>query len=116
MAVPMISSAKGVTFGGFQRRVASFRVAGMALRDIPTCVGPCRKSFCVAGALLLYTFVLFSAFFVAGAALWSPPSFRVAGAALQTCRVACFCESHCQGCVKWRQGANSVVGVSFCEI
>ena len=31
-----------------------------------------------------------------------------------TCRVACFCESHCQGCVKWPQGANSVAGVSFC--
>ena len=27
-----------------------------------------------------------------------------------------FCEPHCQGYVKWRQGANSVVGVSFCEI
>ena len=80
---------------------ASFRVAGMALCDIPTCFITCRKSFCVAGALLLYTFVLFSAFFVAGAALWRPPSFRVAGTALQTCRVACFCESHCQGCVKW---------------
>ena len=80
---------------------ASFRVAGMALCDIPTCFITCRKSFCVAGALLLYTFVLFSAFFVAGAALWRPPSFRVAGTALQTCRVACFCESHCQGCVNW---------------
>jgi len=27
-----------------------------------------------------------------------------------------FCESHCQGCVKWRQGANSVAGVAFCEM
>ena len=34
MAVPMASSAKVVTFGGFQRRVASFRMAGVALRDI----------------------------------------------------------------------------------
>ena len=33
MAVPMVSSAEGVTFGGFRRRVASFRVAGVALRD-----------------------------------------------------------------------------------
>ena len=32
MAVPMVSSATGV--GGFQRRVASFRVAGVALRDV----------------------------------------------------------------------------------
>jgi len=36
MAVPMVSFAKGVTFGGFKRRVASFRVAGVALRDIQT--------------------------------------------------------------------------------
>ena len=43
MAVPMVSSAIGVTFGGFKRRVASFRVAGVALRDIQTCVVTCRK-------------------------------------------------------------------------
>jgi len=36
MAVPMVSSAKGVAFGGFKRRVVSFRVAGVALRDIQT--------------------------------------------------------------------------------
>ena len=29
MAMPMVSSAKGVTFGGSKRRVASFRVAGV---------------------------------------------------------------------------------------
>ena len=27
-----------------------------------------------------------------------------------------FWESHCQGCVKWRQGANSVASVAFCEM
>ena len=37
MAVPMVSSAEGVIFGGFKRRVASFRVAGVALRDAQTC-------------------------------------------------------------------------------
>ena len=31
MAVHMGSSAKGITLGGFQRRIASFRVAGVAL-------------------------------------------------------------------------------------
>ena len=56
MAVPMASSAKGVTFGCFQRRVAAFRVAGVALRDIQTCFVTCRKSFCVAGAILLRRF------------------------------------------------------------
>ena len=38
MAVPMVSSGKGVPFGGCAYRVASFRVAGVALRDIQTCV------------------------------------------------------------------------------
>ena len=37
MAVPMASSAKAVTFGGFKCRVASFRLAGVALGDIQTC-------------------------------------------------------------------------------
>ena len=38
MAVPMVSSAEEVTFGGFKSRVASFRVAGVALGDIQTCL------------------------------------------------------------------------------
>ena len=99
MAVPMVSSAKGVIFGGFKRRVASFRLAGVALRDIQACFVMCRKSFCVAGAILLRRFrkVSCSFRFVAGAALWTcPASFCVAGAALETCHVAFFfCESHC---------------------
>ena len=56
MAVPMVSSAKKVTFGAFQRCIASFRVAGVALRDIPTCFKTRRKSFCAAGAILLRCF------------------------------------------------------------
>ena len=56
MAVPMGSSAGGILFGCFRRVVASFRVAGMALRGIQTCSGTCRKSFCVAGAILLRRF------------------------------------------------------------
>ena len=56
MAVPMGSSAEVVIFGGFRRVVASFRVAGVALRDIQTCSGTCRKLFCVAGAILLRRF------------------------------------------------------------
>ena len=43
-------------FVGFKRLVASFRVAGVALRDIQTCFVTCRKSFCVAGAILLRRF------------------------------------------------------------
>ena len=56
MAVPMVSSAAVVIFGGFRRLVASFRVAGVALRDIQTCSVTCRKSCCVAGAILLRRF------------------------------------------------------------
>ena len=46
MAVPIVSSAKGVTFGpfgGFKRCVASCRVAGVALCDIPTRFIMCQK-------------------------------------------------------------------------
>ena len=56
MAMPMRSSAQVVIFGGVRRIVASFRVAGVALRDIQTCSGTCRQSFCVAGAILLRRF------------------------------------------------------------
>ena len=63
MAVPMGSSAEVVIFGGFRRVVASFRVAGVALRDIQTCSGTCRKSFCVAGAKLSRRFHKMSCIF-----------------------------------------------------
>ena len=53
MAVPMVSSAEGMLFIGFKLLVASFRVAGVALRDIQTYFVTCRKSFCLAGAILL---------------------------------------------------------------
>jgi len=56
MAVPMASSAQVVIFGGFKRCEASFRMARMALCDIPTCFITCRKLFCVASALLLLRF------------------------------------------------------------
>ena len=35
---------------------------------------------------------------------------------LDVWRVACFCESHCQRCAKWRHGANSVAGMAFCDM
>ena len=95
MAVPMVSSAGRIIFGGFQRFVASFRVVGVALCDIQTRSVTCRKSFCVASAILLRRFQKmrgsFPQFFVPGAALWTcPSSFFVADAALWTCRVGCF--------------------------
>ena len=56
MAVPMGNFTEVVLFGGFRRLVASFRVAGVALRDIQTCSATCRKSLRVAGAILLRRF------------------------------------------------------------
>ena len=52
IAVPMASFTKVVTFGGFKRRAASFRLAGVVLCDIPICFRMCPKSFFVASAIL----------------------------------------------------------------
>ena len=118
MAVPMVSSAGGVIFGGFQGFVASFRVAGVALRDIQTCFVTCRKSFCVAGAIFLRRFqkMRFSSRGRRSTLAVSILILHGRRRAQHFRRVVlcAFCESHCQGCVKWRQGANSVAGVAFC--
>ena len=42
----MVSFAREDICGGFKYRVASFRVAGVALRDIQTCFVTCWKSLC----------------------------------------------------------------------
>ena len=119
MAVPMVSSAQGATFGGFKRRVASFCVAGVALPDIQTCFVACRRSFCVAGAIFLCRFQKMSSSFCGRRTTldvsidvhfaWHAEHFRRV-----VLRV--FCKSHCQGFAKWRQGANSVASVAFCEM
>jgi len=83
MAVPMASSAEGMLVGDFKRLVASFRVAGVALRDIRMCFVTCRKSFVWQAQYFCDVFRRWVAVFVAGAALWTcPSSFCVAGAAL----------------------------------
>ena len=53
MAVSMGSSAKGVPFETFPHHIASFRVASVALCDIPTFFMTCQKSFCVARPIRL---------------------------------------------------------------
>jgi hypothetical protein len=81
MAVPVVSSAEGVIFGGFKRRVASFRVAGVALRDVFPNVW--KSVFVRQAQYFCEVFRRCVAFFVAGATLWRPSSsFCVAGAAL----------------------------------
>ena len=113
-SLPMVSSAKGVTFAC---RVASFRVAGVALRD--------SDVFCNVSKVFLCgrsnTFATFSEDALQFS--WQAQHFgrihhHFAWQAQHFRRVVLrvFCESHCQGCVKWRQGANSVTGVAFCEM
>ena len=110
MAVPMGSSAEGVLFVGFKLVVASFRVAGVALRDIQTCFVTCRQSFCVAGAILLRGFQKMGCIF-RGRRSTLDVSIVILRGRRSTLDV-----SHWQGCVKWRQGAISVAGVAFCEM
>ena len=55
-AVPLGSFTEVVIFGRFTCLQPSFRVAGVALRDMLTCLATCGKSFFVAGAILLQRF------------------------------------------------------------
>ena len=104
MAVPIASSATGV-FGGFTCRIASFRVAAVALRDIQTCFVTCRRPLCVAGTILLRRLPSMSDEFQFSWQAqhfgrdrlyfaWQTQHFR--GVVLRV-----FCESHCQGYLKW---------------
>ena len=98
MAVLIGSSAKGVTFGAFQRRVASFRVAGVTLPRIPTCFRTRQKSFCVAGALLLPRFPKMHCIFHSRRSTLDISDVVLRGRR-STFDVSCcvfFCESHCQ--------------------
>ena len=110
MAVPMVSSAEVVFFGGFQRFVASFRVAGVALRDIQTCSVTCRKSFCVAGSILLRHFQKMCCIFRGRRSTFdvSIVIFRGRRSTLDVscCVFIAYCKSHWQGCVKWREGGK----------
>ena len=56
------------------------------------------------------------AVFVAGAALWTCPLSSWQAHRFRRVVLRVFCKSHWQGCVKWRQGANSVAGVAFCAM
>ena len=118
MAVPTVRFAEVVLFGGFRRLVASFRVAGVALRDIQTCFVTCRKSFCVAGAILLRRLQKMCCSFRSRRNTLDV-SIVIFRGRRRTLDVSCcvfFCKSHWQGCVKWRQGANFVAGVAFCAM
>ena len=102
----------------------------MALRDVQTCFVTCRKSFSE-DALQFFsrgrrgrrnTFATFSE--DALQFLWQASTLDVSIVFLRgrhsTLDVSCcvFFANRIvsQGCVKWRQGANSVAGVAFCEM
>ena len=103
MAVLIATAAKVVTSGGFKRRAMSFRVAGVGVCDIPTCFIACRKSFCVTGIILLRGFQKRTLLFRARRSTLETSMFILRGMR-STLDMSCcvfFCESHCQGCVKW---------------
>ena len=90
------------TFGGCKCRVASFRVAGEAHCDIPTCFITCPKSFCVADAILLCCFEKMSCIFRGRRSTWATSIVILRGrrSTLDVLRCVFFCESHCHGCVQ----------------
>ena len=107
-------------YGGSKRRVASFRVARVALRmHFVTFqhVSSYVKSHSVWQAFCI-VFRRWRSCFVAGAALWTcPSSFCVAGAALYTCGVACFLRIALSGLhiTRWLN-ANCVASVAFWHV
>ena len=118
MAVPMGSFPGGVILGGFRCHVVSFRVAGVALRDMWTCLVTCRNSFCVAGAILSRRLQNMRCIFSWQAQhfgrvhlhfSWQGQHFR--RAVLHISR-----ESYWQGSTKWGQSANCVADVEFWEM
>ena len=118
VAVPMGSFARGVIFGRFQRCVVAFRVAGMARRDMWTCLVTCRASFDVKGAIFLRRCQKMCCVFPWQAQHFGRVQLHLAWQAQHFRRVVLrvLCLSHCQGCVKWWPKANSVARLAFCEM
>ena len=116
MAVPMVSSAKRIIFVVLQRCVASFRVAGMALCDIPTCF--MSKVVLRGRPKTIATFSEDALHFSWQAQHFGDLHRHFLWQAQHLKRVVLrgFCESNCHGGAKRCQGANSVAGVAFCII
>ena len=91
----------------------------------------CQKSFCAAGAILLQRFQKMCCIFRGRRSILDTSDLILRGRR-STPDVSCcvffanrivsaarmlrlFCESNCQRCAKWWQGANSVAGVAFCD-
>ena len=93
--------------------VMRFCVAGVALRDILTCLQTCRKSFCVTCAILLQGFQQMSCIFAADAAFWRPPSSFCVAQHFWHVVLHVIWESPCQGCVKWWHSTLNTLHFSF---
>jgi hypothetical protein len=98
--------------------VTRFCLVGVPLRDILTCLSKVSK---VVLCGRRDTFASFSQEELQFS--WQAQPFRdlhrdFAWQAQHFRRVVLrvFCQSRCQGCVKWRHGANSVAGVAVCEM
>ena len=98
--VPMASSAAGVTFGGFTCPVQTYLFFLRGRRNIFATFSEdeFQSSWQVQHFGDLHRHFA-----------WQAQHFR--GVALRV-----FCESHCQGCLKWWQSASTVAGVAFCEM
>ena len=98
---------KGFILGGLNPLVASFRVV---------CFVTYRKSLCVAGAILLRHFQKMRCSFRGRRSTLDVSIVILRGrrSTLDVLRV--FCKSHWQGCMKCRQGADTVAHMAFCEM
>ena len=97
-----------------RRIIASFCVAGAALRDIQTYSGTCRKSFCVTGAIgLRHVQKIYCSF--RGRCNTLNVSIVIFHGRRSTIDVsgAFFCQSHWKGRAKCWQGANSMADLAF---
>ena len=93
------------------------RGIGVALCDIQTCFVTCRKSFCVAGAILLRRFPKMRGSF-RGRRSTLEASIVILRGRRSTLDVSrcMFFANRIGRAASWRQGANSVAGVAFCDM
>ena len=115
LAVPLGSFTGVVIFGRFTCLQPSFRVAGVALRDMWTCLATCWKSFFVAGAILLQRFQKMRYIF-RGRRSTLDVSDSIFRGRRSTSDVSCsvfFANRIGTAARKWQPRANSVAGVAF---
>ena len=118
MAVSMVSSAEGSFLEVSNVSLLRFAWHAWHFVTFRRFFVTCRKSFYVAGAILLQRFQKMRCSFRGRRSTLdvSIVIWRGRGNTLDVSCCVFVCELHWQGCVRWRQGANCVVGVAFCAI